>query len=72
MPEAQAEVVQAYARRMRHARKGDVTPRVLAALTMSLFDVALQTWLDTGRRQDIEKVVEDVFRSARAILASAD
>ena len=67
IPEVQGQIVQAYARRMKHPKKDDATPKILAAMTTSLFDVVLQTWLDSGR-EDMEKTVGEVFRITRHVV----
>ena len=67
-PEIETEIAQAYARRMKQPRKSDITPRVMAAITTSLFHVALHTWLERGRG-DIEATVDEVLGATRRVLA---
>lgn len=67
-PEIEAEVAQAYARRIKHAKKGDITPTVMAGITTSLFHTALHTWLERSRG-DIEAIVDEVFKTTRRALA---
>lgn len=66
-PEVQSSVAQAYARRMKHSRKGDATPDILAALTTSAFEIALLRWHESGRG-DIEKSVDEVLNTMRHVL----
>ena len=68
MAEIQGEVVRAYAHRSKHLRKGDITPRVLAAATIALFELSLHAWLEKGR-QDIDGTVDEVFETLREVLA---
>ncbi len=68
--EIQGPVAQAFTRRMKHARKGDISARVLAGLTTSLFDVALSAWFETGRR-DIQTTVGNVFATAQQLFDSS-
>jgi hypothetical protein len=67
-PEVQTEVAQAYARRMKHSRKGDATPEILAALTTAAFEIALLRWHE-ARHRDIEKTVDEVMDTMRHLLA---
>jgi AcrR family transcriptional regulator len=67
-PEIETEVAQAYARRIKPARKGDLTAKIMAGLTTSLFDIALHTWLERSRG-DVEETVDEVFKAARHVLA---
>lgn len=66
--EMQRQVEQAYARRGKRRKKGDMAPQVLAAITISLFDLALRSWLERGRR-DIDGTVDQVFATLRDVLA---
>jgi AcrR family transcriptional regulator len=66
-PEVQSAVAQAYARRMKHSRKGDPTPEIIAALTTSAFEIALLRWHASGRG-DIEKTVDEVLNTMRHLL----
>jgi AcrR family transcriptional regulator len=68
MAELQSEVAQAYARRMSPLKRGDITPSVLAAMTVTLFDIILRTWLETGQ-QDISATIDKVLTTARGVLA---
>jgi AcrR family transcriptional regulator len=67
-PEVQTEVAQAYARRMKHSRKGDATPEILAALTTAAFEIALLRWHE-ARHREIEKTVDEVMDTMRHLLA---
>lgn len=67
MAEVQKQLSEAYADRMKHVKKNDFTPELLAALTTSLFDVALHTWFRRGRR-DIRVTVDEVFERTRDVL----
>ena len=66
-PEVQRAVAQAYARLMKHSRKGDATPEIMAALTTSAFEIALLRWHESGRG-DIEKTADEVLNTMRHLL----
>src|SRR6516162_1418478 len=66
--EVESQVAQAYAGRTKRLKRGDIRPAVLAAITVTLFDIILRTWLETGQ-QDIEATVDKVFTTARDVLA---
>jgi hypothetical protein len=68
LAEIQSQVAQAYARRRSRRKRGDLTASVLAAITLALFDIALRTWLETGK-QDIAATVDKVFATARGVFA---
>lgn len=67
LAEVQSKVEQAYACRTRDSKKDRISPRLLAALTTSIFEVVLTTWLERGK-PDIESVVDEVFGAARQLL----
>ncbi len=58
--EVQHRVGEAFAQRMKPTRKNDLAPKILAALTLSMIDTALQYWFEHGR-QDISAIVDQVF-----------
>jgi len=66
--EVESQVAQAYACRTKRLKRGDIRPAVLAAITVTLFDIILRTWLERGQ-QDIEATVDKVFTTARDVLA---
>ncbi len=58
--EVQDRVAEAFAQRHQKRSKDRITPRVLAALTLSLLNVIYQTWFETGQ-SDITPTVEQVL-----------
>lgn len=66
--EVQERVAEAYARRAKGGQKGDLTPRVLASLTLGMIDVILQSWFEDGR-QDIAATANQVFTTSGQLLA---
>jgi AcrR family transcriptional regulator len=60
MGEVQKRVADAFARRCSQRKRGDLTPEVLAALTMSLMDVTLRSWFERDQ-QDVSATVKQVF-----------
>lgn len=66
--EVQDTVASVYRRRCKGLRSGDPTPKILAQLTLSMTDVALQCWLEDGS-QDISANVERAFSTLGAIVS---
>lgn len=66
-PEVEDQVAAAFASRARRATKADVTPRLLAALTLSILDVAFRSWYEHDQR-DISASVEKVTAALAGIV----
>jgi hypothetical protein len=66
--EVENAVADAYAVKCRTARRDEVTPRVLAGLTLSVIDVAFRVWAK-GRARDIVPITEQVFATLTSIVA---
>ncbi len=67
LAEVQELVAEAYARRARKKSKDDVTPGILAALTVQVVGVALNSWFKNGG-QDVAGSVDSVFKVLSRLL----
>src|SRR6266511_2162507 len=60
MAELQDRVAEAFARRCRQTSEDDLTPGVLAGLTLSVLSVTFRSWFEQGQ-QDISLTARQVF-----------
>jgi AcrR family transcriptional regulator len=66
--EVENAVAQAFAAKCRTAPGDDVTPRLLAGLTLSLVDVTFRAW-STRTDTDIVAITDQVFRALTALVS---
>ena len=62
LAELQDRVAESFARRCRRACDDDLTPRVLAGLTLSVLAVTFRVWFEQ-EQQDIALTADQVFRT---------
>jgi TetR/AcrR family transcriptional regulator, regulator of mycofactocin system len=60
LAEVQDLIAEAFARRCRKGAEDDLTPNILAGLTLHVLGVAFQSWFDQGQ-SDISAVVDQVL-----------
>lgn len=58
--EVQDMVATAFARRSRNAKPGDLTPKILARLSLLMIEIALESWFDDSQK-DIATTVRQVL-----------
>ncbi|MBI2686639.1 MAG: TetR family transcriptional regulator [Acidobacteria bacterium] len=60
MAEVQDQVAEAFARRLRKGSEDDLTPSILAGLTISVLAVTFRSWFDQGQ-PDISAIADQIF-----------
>jgi AcrR family transcriptional regulator len=68
LAELQDRVADAFARRCRQASEHDLTPGVLAGLTLSVLSVTFRSWFERGQ-QDISITASQVFATLDRLIA---
>lgn len=67
MGDAEKAVVRAYGDRLKSGRADEMTPRLLAALTLSILDVTFRLWFEQ-EAQDISDVAKRVFARLSSVI----